>query len=311
MSTNHRKGESINLKKVLVTGGTVFVSRYIAEYYVAKGYEVYVLNRNSRKQSEGVNLIEADRHNLGDILKKYRFDVVIDTAYTANDVELLLDALGSYGDYVLVSSSAVYPEYEPQPFKENSVLGANKYWGKYGTDKIEAESVLLRRNPNAYVLRPPYLYGRLNNVYREAFVFDCALEDRKFYLPKDGEMKLQFFHVRDLCRFIDVLLAVRPQRHIFNVGNKEAVAVREWIDLCYHVVGKQVEFVNVYKDIEQRNYFSFYDYEYYLDVSEQYELMDTVKPLSEGLKEAFEWYRVNSDKVNKRPYIEYIDNNLT
>ena len=30
------------MKKVLVTGGTIFVSRYIAEYYVAKGYEVYV-----------------------------------------------------------------------------------------------------------------------------------------------------------------------------------------------------------------------------------------------------------------------------
>ena len=53
------------MKKVLITGGTVFVSRYIAEYYVAKGYEVYVLNRNSRKQSAGVSLIEADRQNLG------------------------------------------------------------------------------------------------------------------------------------------------------------------------------------------------------------------------------------------------------
>lgn len=42
------------MKKVLVTGGTIFVSRYIAEYYVAKGYEVYVLNRNSREQSKGV-----------------------------------------------------------------------------------------------------------------------------------------------------------------------------------------------------------------------------------------------------------------
>ena len=101
------------MKKVLVTGGTVFVSRYIAEYYVAKGCEVYVLNRNSRKQSEGVNLIEADRHNLGDILKKYRFDIVIDTAYTANDVELFLDALESYGDYILISSSAVYPSAVP------------------------------------------------------------------------------------------------------------------------------------------------------------------------------------------------------
>lgn len=189
------------MKKILVTGGTVFVSRYIAEYYVEKGHDVYVLNRNSREQSKGVTLIQADRHNLGDALRGYCFDIVIDTAYSADDVEMLLKALGSWKDYILISSSAVYPEYAPQPFKEDTILGVNKYWGKYGTDKIEAETMLLKRNPNAYIVRPPYLYGPMNNVYREAFVFDCALADRKFYLPKDGEMKLQFFHIHDLCRF--------------------------------------------------------------------------------------------------------------
>lgn len=298
------------MKKILVTGGTVFVSRYIAEYYVAKGYEVYVLNRNSKKQSKGVTLIEADRHNLGELLRDYYFDVIIDTAYNSNDVEMLLDALGEYKDYILISSSAVYPEYATQPFKEDTLLAVNKYWGKYGTDKIEAEDTLLKRNPNAYILRPPYLYGAMNNVYREAFVFDCALADRKFYLPKDGEMQLQFFHIHDLCRFIDVLSKNKPKQHIFNVGNKDTVSIREWVELCYRIVGKQVEFVNVYKDIEQRKYFSFYNYEYYLDVSKQYELMKDVKPLNEGLKQALDWYINNTDKVNKKSFIDYIDSNL-
>lgn len=47
------------MKKVLVTGGTVFVSRFVAEYYGKKGYEVYVLNRNTKPQLENVKLIEA------------------------------------------------------------------------------------------------------------------------------------------------------------------------------------------------------------------------------------------------------------
>ena len=298
------------MPKILVTGGTVFVSRYIAEYYVAKGWDVYVLNRNSKKQSKGVILIEADRHNLGEVLREFQFDVVVDTAYTSYDVDLLLDALGSHKDYVLISSSAVYPEYASQPFKEDAALSVNKYWGKYGTDKIDAESALLRRNPNAYILRPPYLYGQMNNVYREAFVFDCALADRKFYLPKDGDMKLQFFHIHDLCRFIDVVLENKPKQHIFNVGNKEAISIRKWVELCYNTLEKKVEFQNVYDDIEQRNYFSFYNYEYYLDVSAQYNLMTDVKSLDEGLKESFDWYINNKDKVNRKPFIEYIDNTL-
>ncbi len=298
------------MKKILVTGGTVFVSRYIAEYYVKQGHEVYVLNRNTREQSEGVKLIQADRHELGDILKEYYFDVVIDTAYTARDVNLLLDALGDYEDYILISSSAVYPEYVTQPFLEDTTLAVNKYWGKYGTDKIEAEETLIKRNPAAYIIRPPYLYGPMNNVYREAFVFDCALADRKFYLPKNGDMKLQFFHIHDLCRFIDIFLTKRPEQRIYNVGNRDTISIKDWVKLCYDVVGKNVEFINVYEDIEQRSFFSFYNYEYYLDVSMQYELMPDVKPMKEGLKEAFEWYRNNMEKVNKKPFIEYIDNNL-
>lgn len=31
------------MKTILVTGGTVFISRYIAEYYVEKNYDVYAL----------------------------------------------------------------------------------------------------------------------------------------------------------------------------------------------------------------------------------------------------------------------------
>lgn len=73
------------MRNILVTGGTVFVSRYVAEYFVKKGDNVFVLNRNRRLQSEGVTLIKADRNDLGDKLK----------------------------DYIFISSSAVYPETLP------------------------------------------------------------------------------------------------------------------------------------------------------------------------------------------------------
>lgn len=267
--------------KILVTGGTVFVSRYMAEYYSGKGHEVYVLNRNTRPQPPNTTLIQADRHDLENILRPYSFDLVIDTAYTARDVNTLLDALSSVSDYILISSSAVYPE-----------------------------TALLKRVSGAYVLRPPYLYGPMNNVYREAFVFDCASLGRKFYLPGDGSQRLQFFHIRDLCRFAEVLLLKRPGRHIFNVGNRDAVSVREWAELCYRVLGKEPEFVDVRGDVERRNYFCFYDYEYMLDVTEQYLLMDSVTDPEEGLREAWEWYRKKGDKVNRKQYFEYIDRNL-
>ncbi len=168
-------------KKVLVTGGTVFVSRYVAEYYVSKGAEVYVLNRGSKTQSDGVTLIQADRHALGDVLRGYHFDVILEQ---------------------------------------------------------------------------------------------------------------------------------KPEQHIFNVGNRDAITVKEWVNLCYEAAGKQADFVNVTADVEQRKYFSFYDYEYYLDVTAQEQLMSKTKALDEGLREAFAWYVDNAEQVNRKNYYEFIDNHL-
>lgn len=299
------------MKKILVTGGTVFVSCYVAEYFAKAGHEVYVLNRNHRPQPENTTLIEADRHELGERLRDYHFDAVLDvTAYNGQDVSDLLDALGEFKTYILISSSAVYPETERQPFTEDTPTGENRIWGKYGTDKIDAEKVLTARVPEAYILRPPYLYGPMNNVYREAFVFDCALQDRSFCLPKDGSMKLQFFHVRDLCRVMERILEEQPAQHIFNVGNEEAVSIREWVALCYEALGKSPVYREVWDQPNQRDYFSFYEYEYFLDVGRQRELLPNTTGLVQGLKEAADWYLAHRDLVARKPYLTYIDDHI-
>ena len=298
--------------RILVTGGTTFVSKYVAEHFVNRGDEVYVINRNTREQVMGVNLIECDRADLGDRLKNVKFDAVLDVCtYNEEQLRLLLDALGDFDDYIFISSSAVYPETNEQPFTEEQMCGNNSVWGEYGINKLKAENLLRERVENAYILRPPYFYGIYENLHREAFVFDCAEKDRPFYIPGNGDMKLQFFNVSDLCRFIEVLLNEHPNEKIFNVGNNESVSIKEWVSLCYKAVGKEAEFVSVDSSVNQRDYFPFYDYEYVLDVSKQEALMKDITSLFEGLKEEYEWYRNNKDSIyNRKQYEEFIDNNL-
>ena len=271
-----------------------------------------MLNRGSRPQVSGVTHINCDRTDAGDQLRGRHFDVILDiTAYTKEHIEKLLQSGIGFTDYIFISSSAVYPETNAQPFTEEQECGYNSIWGDYGTNKLEAERYLTAKVPGAYMLRPPYFYGIYENLYREGFVFDCAMQDRPFYLPGDGSMKLQFFNVRDLCRLIEILLEKHPEQKIFNVGNREIVTVKDWVELCYRVAGKTLRFVIVDKSVFQRNYFCFYDYEYVLDVSRQSELMPDTMPLEQGLKEEFEWYKNNPDSVYRRNlYMEYIDNNL-
>ncbi|WP_075720311.1 NAD-dependent epimerase/dehydratase family protein [Roseburia sp. 499] len=299
------------MKKILITGGTVFVSQYVASYFVKKGEDVYVLNRNHYPQVEGVTLIEEDRHCLNNRLKKYDFDVILDiTGYTKSDVQDLVEALGEIKQYIFISSSAIYPETLPQPFREEQEGGYNSIWGDYGINKYEAEQYLQEQVEQYYIVRPPYLYGPMQNLYREGFVFDCAVQERPFYLPKEGKMPLQFFHVEDLCRFLEILIEQKPKERIFNVGNSEIVDIKEWVQLCYQVAGKIPEFISVDDSRSQRSYFCFHDYGYVLDVSRQNKLLKNTKPLEEGLRESFEWYMQNQDKVRTKPYFEYIAENI-
>ncbi len=175
--------------KILVTGGTVFASRFISEYFIKKGHEVYVLNRGTK----------------------------------------------------------------PQP--------------------------------------------------------DGAEKGLPFYVPGNGDMPLQFFHIEDLCRFIEIIAEKRPEPKIFNVGNSSTVTVNEWVRLCYKAVGKTPEIMSV-SGHNPRDYFCFRDYGYVLDTSRQHELMPNEKPLETGLSEAYEWYADNRDKIRKKDYLEYIDANL-
>ena len=122
-------------------------------------------------------------------------------------------------------------------------------------------------------------------------------------------MKLQFFHIGDMCRFMELLIEKKPKKHIFNVGYPEAVTVKEWVNLCYETVGEIPVFNEVYDDIPQRSYFPFYDYEYILDVAEMLELMPVLTPLSRSLTESYEWFRENHGLIIRKPLMEFIDAN--
>lgn len=298
--------------KILVTGGTTFVSKFAAQYFTEKGNRVTVINRGNRQQVNGVSLICCDRLSLKDSLKNKHFDIILDiTAYTEEHIKTLLNSGVTFDNYVFVSSSAVYPETNTQPFSEEQKCGYNSIWGDYGLNKLKAEQFLSNNVKNYYILRPPYLYGVYENLYREGFVFDCAMQNRKFYIPENSNMKLQFFNVYDLCRFIEIIVEKQPENRIYNVGNPESVTIKEWVSLCYAVADKIPEFVYVKDSISQRDYFCFRKYEYILDVSEMSKLMENTLSLEQGIKDEFHWYKLNPESVYyKKPYIEFIERNL-
>ena len=296
---------------ILVTGGTVFVSRAVSEYFAARGDHVYVLNRGNRRQPCNTTLIHADRHDIGDKLKSYCFDAVLDmTAYTGEDVRLLRNALSEFGQYVLLSSSAVYPETLPQPFRVGQPTGFNSHWGDYGIGKIEAEAETMEHIAGAYIIRPPYLCGRGNNLYREAFVFACAERGVPVCLPENCNLRLQFCDILELCRLIEQLLEQKPTQQIFNIGAPETVSAEEWITACFAAAGAEPDIRYVPETVPIRSYFPFRNYNYRLDTTDTERISPYTVKLSQSLREGFAYWKEHRDEVVQKPYIDYICKHL-
>jgi nucleoside-diphosphate-sugar epimerase len=100
--------------RVLFIGGTGFISTAVSRQAIAKGFDLYLLNRGSQiAHLPGSHSLTADVHRPEDVrvaLKNLQFDVVVDwIAYTPDDIERDLALFrGRVKQYVFISSASAY-----------------------------------------------------------------------------------------------------------------------------------------------------------------------------------------------------------
>ncbi len=303
--------------KVLIMGGSYFIGKKIAEI-LSNNFDVTVLNRGTRKNPLDTDCILCDRNNFSEMqssLKNKYFDFVVDVSGTNEEQsKILCESLNfsSIKSFVFISSSAVYDvEHLNIPFIESDSLAENYYWTDYGTNKIEAENYLIKTlgkiGTNLFILRPPYVYGENNYAQRESFIFEHLLTDKPIIVPNDGKTKLQFIYSGDLTNIIKtLLLSDLYGTNIYNVGNKQPVTVKEWIQACSEAVGKKAEVISFdYKanGYSVRDFFPFFDYDNVLDVTKINEIYCTETPFIDGLKTAFEDFRENGKNIVFKQFV--------
>lgn len=135
------------MKRVLIAGGSYFIGKAITEELLNNGYEVTLLNRGNNKVDD-VTQIVCDRNvkeDMDSALKGKTFDYLVDVSgLNESQAKHLCEAIDTseLKKAIFISSSAVYDvERLKVRFKETDRIKANKYWGTYGTDKIEAERI--------------------------------------------------------------------------------------------------------------------------------------------------------------------------
>ena len=305
--------------KVLILGGTKFVGKSLAQYFYNGGYDVTVLvsGNHPDKVPFGVEHIFADRHNFVDMHKALfgkAFDYIIDASgYTQEDVFNVVENCNweVLKKYVFISSSAVYADVE-SPIKETAMCGENENWGEYGIHKREAEEYLLEQyeanNFPVNIIRPAYIYGAMNNLYREAFVFDCLEKGLPIVVPGDGHQKIQFIHISDVCRQVEALCEVDKIGEIYNSAEALPLTFNTWLVHIFTATARQVA-VLYDRDLEYSDtqYFPFRNISYYLDTTKMDELCPPITNFIYGAKDAYEYYLKYDGIDNRKSLLENVE----
>lgn len=315
------------MNRILILGGSYFIGRTLLKkidtMYEKEDVQIEVLNRGTKTDviSKGNIQLVADRNNLQEIekvLKGKQYDYIFDiSGTTKQQVENVVNSIGveNIGVYVFLSSSAVYQDGSIPPVNECDKIGKNSIWGKYGLDKVECEDYLRNKSQKEglkYILiRPPYVYGDWNYIYRESYCFERAENNRPIIVPGDGSQKIQFIHVDDLCDTI-IKLANTPESYndVYNVGN-EILTFEEWVKACIAASQKNIEVKKCvdYKEMgfKSREFFPFYDYDNYLNTEKVNKYFKPKVSIEYGLLSAYKWYKNNKQYIDRRNY-ESVEN---
>ena len=267
------------MKKILIMGGNQFVGKEIVKNFLEKDYIVYVLNRGTRKNIEGVFFLKADRNNYietENILKNIEVDIIVDvSAYTEEQVDILQKVMKDrFKQYILISSASVYNSIESAPVNEESETGENLIWGDYAKNKYLAEQKTIE-NSNLYnfkytIYRPFYIYGIGNNLDRENYFFSRIKYDLPIYIPSKNNI-IQFGYVEDLALAIESSINNSDfYNQIFNISGDEYVTMNEFIEICAKVINKKttIKYVDTEKSqIKVRDWFPFREVNLFGDIS--------------------------------------------
>lgn len=243
--------------KLLILGGTGFVSGMLAEQAVREGREVWTVTRGLRSRRTDVHALTADRHSVPELkaaLAGLRFDAAVDCiCRSAEDALTDLEVLPAMTDrLVVISTDSVYhPAYKKVPQNEDGIYLTGD---GYGADKRRMEEAFLTAETTVRwtVFRPGHIFG-------EGSLAGCFPEETRsraipgriragepMRLVGDGSYLLQPVYVRDLNdAILDCIPRPAAENRIFCIGGPDVVTNRRYYELLAELLGCPVHFESV------------------------------------------------------------------
>jgi nucleoside-diphosphate-sugar epimerase len=190
--------------KLLFIGGTGLISSACSELALARGHELYILNRSTSKKyplPDGATLLQGDIHadesHLASLLSGHRFDAVVDwIAFTPEDIERDLRLFReNTGQFVFISSASAYQKPVKHYLITEETPLENPFW-EYSRNKIACENRLMEAYRTegfpVTIIRPSLTYGptqiplAMGSWAHPWTAIDRMRRGKKLIVPGDG-----------------------------------------------------------------------------------------------------------------------------
>ncbi len=246
--------------RVLVIGGSGFVSGTLARVARDAGHEVWVITRGRRPVPEGVTAVTADRTDREAFAAAVagagvEWDLAVDCiGYQAEDAEQDVEVLSPRaGHLVFISTDFVFDPARrvfPQPFDNPHFLAEG-----YGGGKRACEEVLLDADTGDMrwtVLRPCHIYGPgsqlgcLPEHGRDAELIARMRARETLRLVGGGHFLQQPIFVRDLAELaLSAWDRDLAHRGIYCVAGPQIIESRRYYEIIAGVLGVEVSIAEV------------------------------------------------------------------
>jgi nucleoside-diphosphate-sugar epimerase len=325
---------------VLVIGGSKFSGREIIKILLEREHKVTVLNRGQSVKKlpdfykpkeyqypKDATVLKADRTDKEEFTKTLEgksFDAIVDTiAMNETDIQNVIEIAGDkLQNYVFISTAGVYDENKLDffPITEDVPIGSvtEDYPIEYTRNKRKAE-IKCKKSFKEFgfpvtIIRPVFIYGPNNPMYRECYFFDRIKDEKPIYMPGNGDYINDFVHRKDVAWLATIPLENKKAiGQTYNATGGAAITLNRYVKILSEIVGKEAEVINYdpkilekeeLKPVTWNQMFPFF-FHMHLFVSKEKAVKELgYEPINfiEGIKETYEWYQENKHPDWKGEY---------
>ncbi|MCX7987987.1 MAG: NAD-dependent epimerase/dehydratase family protein [Thermodesulfovibrio sp.] len=243
------------MEKILITGGTGFVGRYVVREALKKGYEVHLIVRNPDKARK----IFSDKvsfHLLEDFSEKEKLLKIINTVNPDYVIHLIgiiqeIKSKGITFEKVHYEYSKILydilKKYPPKKVIHMSALGVDERApSKYHITKLMAEKELIKSGINYAILRPSFILGPEQLLFSK---LKSIIKTTPIILfPNISGYRFQPVDVRDVAEcFIEAIKF--KENAIFELCGNEKATLKDIVKDFISLMNKKVLFIPFSKSL--------------------------------------------------------------